>query len=231
MNKFSLPLAFLLLAAPLALAEEPAAATPSAPQPPNALSRASLGVFLSYWNAEDLDGFDADGFVGGGVVGQFRLLDRLSAECRVGAFGAGDRRDVFVPGEGWFENTATVVALPLEAGLVASLMLSDSFSVYGGPGVGFYVFDAEFSSEQGRWKETFDADLDDVFGFYALLGARAHLARNVSLFAEAKYSWVETDLDSPFPAGRADRFDGSPALSENLDFGGLSLQAGALFSF
>ena len=127
--------------------------------------------------------------------------------------------------------TATVVAIPLEAGILATLKLSDSFSVYGGPGVGFYFFDAEFTSEQGRWKETYDADVDDEFGFYALLGARAHLARNVSLFAEAKYTWVETEMDLPFPAARADRFENSPSLSGDLDFGGLSLQAGALFSF
>ena len=229
MKTLALFLAAALLSAPLAFSDETPAAAPASPK---ALSRFSLGTYLAFWDAKDVDNFDLDGFIGGGIVGQIRLLDALALEMRLSGFGTGESSDVFVPGEGWFENNSTLVAMPLEIGLVASLKLGDKFSLYGGPGASYTVFDAEFTSEQGRWKETYDLEMDDEFGAYLLLGARFQLARNASIFAEAKYNWIETSFESDVVALAADdaRFDVLP-LRNDLDFSGLALQAGILFTF
>ena len=216
MNKIAGLFAALLCAASLASAEEAApAATP-------ALSRVSLGAHLSYWDAKDLDAIDLDGAIGGGIVGQIRLLDYLALETRLGAYGAGNNSDVFVEGQGWYENDTVIVCMPLEAGLVALLPLGESFSLYGGPGVGYYFFDGEFRTTQGPVETTIDMDLDDEPGFYALLGGRFQLARNAALFLEGQYTWIETSLR---------REVGPIQANPDLDFSGFSLSAGMLFTF
>ncbi len=217
MKKITVWLALALTAGPVVLAEETAPT-----ETPLQLSRFSLGAHLAYWNVSDLDEFDLAGALGGGVIGRFRLCDWLSLEGRVSGFGAGDTRDVSVQGAGYFEHTVTLAVLPLEAGLVAILPLGDAFRLYGGPGAGFYVFDGEFSSEQGPLKTTLDLDLDDESGFYVLLGGGWQLARNALLFLEGKYTWVETEVAN---AG------GWLGAGAEIDFSGLALAAGMLFTF
>lgn len=218
-KKFGLILAGLLLA-PVVFAEE-TAPTVDAPAPAE-LSRFSLGMHLSYWNVDDLDNFDGEGAFGLGVIGQYRLHDLLGIELRGSGFFASRYEDVFVAGEGWSENTTTLSILPLEAGLVAFLPLGNTFSLYGGPGAGYYFIDGEFMSEQGPWTRYYDADLDDDFGFYALLGARAQLARNIALYLEGKYTWVETAFE------READFLG---IAQELDLSGIAFDAGMLFTF
>lgn len=189
---------------------------------PLPLSRFSLGAHLAFWHVSDLDEFDLAGALGGGVIGRCRLCDWLSLEGRVSGFGAGDTRDVSVQGAGYFEHTVTLAVLPLEAGVVAILPLGDAFRLYGGPGAGFYVFDGEFTSEQGPLKTTLDLDLDDESGFYVLVGGGWQLARNALLFLEGKYTWVETEVTN---AG------GWLGAGEEIDFSGLAFAAGMLFTF
>lgn len=212
MKKIAGLFAALLFAATGVQAEEPAAP----------LSRFSLGAHLSYWNARDLDHLDLDGAIGGGVIGQIRLFKHLALELHMGGYGAGSSEEVYLAGEGWYENETVIVCMPLEAGLVAFLPLGDTFSLFGGPGVGRYFFDGEFRRRQGPVETTIDMDLGEETGFYALLGARAQLARNAALFFEGQYTWVETSLAhavGPFEA------------SQDLDFSGLSFSAGMLFTF
>jgi opacity protein-like surface antigen len=217
-----------LLIATLLIAVTPALAEDKAPPP---LSRVSLGTYLSYWHADDLSDFDGEGFIGGGVNGQLRLLDFLALELRAGVFGAGHSADVFRAGDGWFENETVLVAIPLEAGLVATLKLGDTFHLYGGPGAGYYVFDGEFRSTQGPWKQIYDLEFDDETGCYALFGARWQLARNAALFAEAKYTWVETRLQQDRGALVEQIRHADFPLAQDIDLEGFSLQAGFLFTF
>jgi hypothetical protein len=189
---------------------------------PYAFSRFSLGADLSYWNVQALDDFDIDGAFGGGVIGQFRLQDHLALEMRLSGFAAGDTEDVLVPGEGWYENELTLVSMPMEVDLIGFLPLGDTFSLYGGPGIGYYFFDGEFRSTQGPVEITRDIDLDNEVGFYALCGARAQLARNMALFAEGKYTWVETTVRHGAGVFQA---------QQDIDFSGLALQAGMIFTF
>lgn len=213
-------IAAALFVAPLAFAEDAAPANQSSvPAEP---SRFSVGMHLSYWNVDELDRFDGDGAFGGGLVAQFRLFDYLAIELRGSGYFASRYEDVYVAGEGWYENTTTLSIIPLEAGLVAFLPLGKTFSLYGGPGAGYYFIDGEFTSEQGPWTRYYDADLDDDFGFYALVGARAQLARNVALYFEGKYTWVETS---------ADRDVDFLGIAQDLDLSGIAFNAGMLFTF
>lgn len=217
MKATCLYLMMILIAATASMAVE--SAEPVAPAP---LTRVNLGACFSYWDIHSLDDFDVGGFVGGGVVGQFQFNPYLVVEARLSGFLAGDSRDVYVDGEGWFENELTLTAMPLEIGLLGNLPLNNTFSIYGGPGVGFYFFDGEFTTTQGPVEITRDINLDDQSGFYLLAGGRARFARNFQLFAEAKYTWVESTIKDSVGI-----FD----LNQDLDLDGLALQAGALFTF
>jgi len=198
------------------------AATKDAPDSPAPRSPFSLGAYMSYWDIQAINDFDIQGALGGGVVGQFRVNPHLALEMRISGFLAGKTEDVFVPGQGWYENELTLSAVPVEAGLVGFLPLGDTFSLYGGPGIGYYFFDGEFRSTQGPVEITRDINLDDEAGFYALFGGRAQLAWNIALFAEAKYTWVESSISQTVGIFQA---------KEDVDFSGLALQAGMIFTF
>lgn len=206
-----------------------AAPVPAMERPP--LSRFSLGTYLSYWNAKDLEDFDISGFMGGGVVGQVQLLEQLALQFRLGGHAAGYSEDVFVEGAGWFENNLTLVAVPLEAGLVASLPIGDQFSFFAGGGAGFYLFDGEFTSEQGRWKQTYDMKLDNEVGFFGLVGLRYQMVRNAALYLEAKYTVVETSLQDDLPSVVLAERTGEFPVDKDIDLGGIAVQAGFLFTF
>lgn len=223
MKKSLVLLAALLIAIPLAQAKEAGPAPDPAP-----LTPFSLGAYLSYWNVEDLDEFDIGGAFGAGVAGRFRLHDFLALELRLSGYAAGDSEAVFIEGEGWFDNEITLVAMPMEAGILACLPFGETVSLYGGGGVGFYLFDGQFRSEQGPLETTYDIELDDEGGFYALLGLRAQLARNAALFLEGKYTWVETSLEQS--AGFLDGI-GIAGVEPDLDFSGLAVNAGMIFTF
>ncbi len=220
MKNFPILALVLTLAAPMAFAEEPEASQP-APAPaaePAPLSRFSLGTYLAYWHVDDLKDFDGEGFIGGGVVGQFRLFDSLSLEMRIGGYGAGISEDVYVPLEGWYENDTTVVSMTFEAGLVASpsprraiphlrrtwRWLCLRWRIHHFPGT-------------LGW--TLDLDFDDEPGAYLLFGSSFQLARNAALFLEGKYTWVESSLtvDS---IRTSPRLPGIVTVSRDFDFSG-----------
>ena len=191
----------------------------SAPVP---ATRFSLGAYVGYWMVQDLDEFDLSGALGGGVIGQIRLQKHLALEMRLSGFAASDSEDVYLPGEGWYQNEITLASVPMEAGLIGFLPLGETFSLYGGPGIGYYFFDGEFRSTQGPVKITRNIDIDNDVGFYALFGARAQLARNMAIFAEGKYTWIETTVKHTVDIFTA---------KQDLDFSGFALQAGMIFSF
>ncbi len=199
--------------------------------PPLPASRLSFGTYFSYWNVPDLDGFDLSGAFGGGVYGQVRLHQYVALELRWSGFVAGNYDDVYVEGHGWYENETAIAVMPFEAGLVAFLPLTDAVSLYGGPGAGYYYFDGEFTSSQGPWDTTYDMDLDNDAGFYALLGTRIRLARNVALFFEGKYTWVETSPERMTAFEETQPDIRPPRIDEKIDFSGLALNAGLLFTF
>lgn len=193
-------------------------------------SRFSLGAYLSYWRAVDLDYFDLDGAFGVGGLGQYRLADWLALEARLSVFVAGDSTDHHVEGQGWYKDTITVAAVPVEIGLLATWPLGDKLTFYGGPGAGFYFFDGEFSVEHGPWKAKTNLDFEHSPGGYALLGARAQLARHVALFLEAKYTWVATKW-RPAPQLVGTHLDSPRVDKVSVDFSGIAVNAGMVFTF
>ena len=219
------------MSATLLLALTPFAMAQTAPvdDPPAAgHSPFSLGAHLSYWNARDLNDFNLNGMLGGGVVGQFRYNPYIALEVRLSGFAVSDSKDYFIENKGWYETDLTIVAMPMEAGLVAFLPLDKTFELSGGPGVGFYLFDGEYSVEQGPWDTTYDIDMDDQAGAYLLLGVRAKLASNMSLYAEAKYTWVKSKFDTPLPPSE---YTGTMVPDRHIDFSGVSINAGFSFTF
>ena len=112
--------------------------------------------------------------------------------------------------------------------MLVTLPLGDRFEIYGGPGVGYYFFDGEYRIDQGPWETLVDIDMDDDVGYYALLGIRAELARYAHLFFESKYAWVESSLELRDDV--RERF-GWPDLQADIDFSGLTFNAGLRFTF
>ena len=228
MKKLLFVFAALLLAATLVRAQDDADVIPAAPTP---LSNFSLGAHLSYWDAKDLNDLDLDGTFGFGVIGQYRFLPQLALEMRISGYMAGESDDIYVDGEGWYDNDTTVVVAPLEAGLVGFLPLTQKISLYAGPGVGYYFFDGETTLSQGPLDINYDIDMDDEAGFYALAGVRAQLARNVALFLEGKYTWVETTIRHEAVALDILQEVEIADVDEDIDFSGLSIEAGMIFTF
>ena len=228
MKKRMFLFAALLLAAPLVRAQDDAEVIPSAPTP---LSHFSLGAHLSYWDSKDLDDLDLDGAFGFGVIGQYRLHSLLALEMRVSGYIAGQSDDLYVEDEGWYDMNTTVVVAPLEAGVVGFLPLTQQFSLYAGPGIGYYLFDGQTTLSQGPVDIDYDLHIDDEVGFYALVGTRAQLARNVALFLEGKYTWVETHIKHETIAIHSLQEAQLTDVDQDIDFSGLSIEAGMIFTF
>jgi hypothetical protein len=195
------------------------------------LSRVSLGTFASYWNVPDLDGFDLGGGYGGGVLGQIRLHKYVALELRTSFFEADHNEELYVQGQGSYETQTAIVVMPLEAGLVFFLPLAENFSLYGGPGAGYYFFDGETSSSQDDWETFYDIELDDNAGFYVLFGGSVQLARNVALFFEGKYTWVNTSREHEIVYSGALPEVGILRIDDEIDFSGLGVNAGLIFTF
>lgn len=212
----------ILLSALLFVSTGAQAKKKAAPETPPPLSRFSLGAYMSYWNMSEIDELDFSGALGGGAIGQVQINPYLALEMRISAFLTGEDEDVYIEGEGWYENDLTISALPLEIGITGFLPIGEIFSLYGGPGVGYYFFDGQFTSTQGPVEITRDLHLDNKAGFYLVFGTRAQLARNTVLFADAKYTWVEST---------ASQAAGVFETETDLDFSGLALEAGLIFTF
>lgn len=109
-----------------------------------------------------------DGF-GGGVKVELNPLDRISVDARAGYI--------------YFDD-ANIQMVPLEAaGLLNFPMLGERIVPYIGAGVGFYHFDSS------------NAKIDNTVGFFPLAGLEIGLQR-LSLLAEARWLFLQTDVDS-----------------------------------
>ena len=217
MKKMSLLLAVFLIAASGVQAKKQTKAETPAP-----LSPFSLGAYISYWDIQAMDDLDINGVFGGGAIGQYRINPYLALEMRLSGFLGGHNENVYIEGAGWYENDLTISAVPMEVGLMGFLPLGETFSLYGGPGIGYYIFDGEFTSTQGPVEITQDISLDDEVGWYVVLGGKAQLAWNMALFANAKYTWVESSAGQTI---------GVFEIQKDVDFSGLALEAGLIFTF
>ena len=78
-------------------------------------------------------------------------------------------------------------------------------------------------------KETvYDIEVDDEFGCYALAGLRFRFSTRLAAFVEGKYTWIETSIEK---ATDVRRDIGIDWVEQELDFSGLAVNAGLLFTF
>lgn len=219
MKRMPIVLLTILLTASFAGAAKSSNEAPSGPPP---LSPISLGASLSYWHVDNLKETSLRGAIGGTIIGQARFHEQLALEVRISGFASGDSEDFYLEGEGWVESELTLAILPLEAGLLGILPLGEMFSLQAGPGIGYYLFDGEFRLIQDPVTTTYEIDLDDNIGYYFVFGTRVQLARNVALFGQAKYTWVETSVKEDVEIYQA---------REAIDFNGLAFETGMIFTF
>ncbi|MHC4520609.1 MAG: outer membrane beta-barrel protein [Planctomycetota bacterium] len=116
-----------------------------------------------------LDSDDLGDGYGGGAKLELNPIDMISVDARAS----------------WIHFDDTDVDMfPLElAGLLNLPILGERIVPYFGAGVGYYLFDAS------------GADLEDEVGYYPLVGLEVGLHR-VSVLAEARWLFLETDVDS-----------------------------------
>ena len=132
---------------------------------------AGLGVFASRWDSQDYGTL-----TGYGLRFGWNMFDPLGLEARASYFESKD-------------DEIETTLIPLEAALTLRLPLNRHFVPYVGGGAGYYFKDADYDDEAGTWDTS-----EDVSGTFALAGLNLYLGA-VSLFAEAKYNFVETDDD------------------------------------
>ena len=132
---------------------------------------AGLGVFASRWDSQDYGTL-----TGYGVRFGWNVFAPLGLEARASYFESKD-------------DEIETTLIPLEAALTLRIPLHRHFVPYVGGGAGYYFKDADYDDEAGTWDTS-----EDVSGTFALAGLNLYLGA-VSVFAEAKYNFVETDDD------------------------------------
>ncbi len=139
-----------------------------------------LGIYGSYWDTKD-----ADSGYGGGAKLKFETVPNLYLELRGSYF-----PDLSKDDDG---TKVDLRVVPLELGLAYNLPITDKFQPYiGGGGGGFYM-DGDIKDDSIG----LDGDIDFKIkpGYYAVAGVEFALTESVALFAEAKYTWVEFEVD------------------------------------
>jgi opacity protein-like surface antigen len=102
-------------------------------------------------------------------------------------------------------------AIPLEAGLAFKFAESERMSPYAGGGAGYYMLDTD------------RGDIDDEVGWYAVLGADFQTSENLGFMVEGIYRGMEATV-------RRDDLD-DIRDDVNVDFGGLGVNAGLVWTF
>jgi hypothetical protein len=173
-----------------------------------------LGVFGTYWDAEDGE----DPGMGGGLKFKMEMAPNISLEIR-GSY----LQDFFDDDDG----ISDFVMIPVEADIVINFpLVPDRLNIYGGGGGGYYIF-PEFEADFAMPGSTEpDVDPDEEFGFFVLGGAELALNEQLSLFGEAKYNWLEID-EAEIDGVDVDFGD----FDEEIEMTGISFNAGLLLTW
>jgi hypothetical protein len=142
-----------------------------------------------------MDSDDLGTGYGGGAKLELNPIDIVSVDGRAG----------------WTHFSDTDIDMfPLEAAALLNLpILFEHIVPYAGVGTGYYIFDGD------------GGDLDDEMGYFPLIGLEIGL-HSLSLMAEARYVFLETDVEN----GR-----GSLAGVDEVDLDGLAVNVGLLIRF
>jgi hypothetical protein len=143
-----------------------------------------------------VDGNDLDGGAGAGVLLEVGVFeDTLALDVR-GSYVAFDGVDM----------------IPLEAVLKLRLPLS-RLGITAGLGAGYYMFEPDVGSS------------DENVGAFPLLGFDLLLGDRATLFAEARWLFLESDLDT------AESALGSAGDADSVDVDGAGVNIGLSFGF
>ena len=96
--------------------------------------------------------------------------------------------------------------IPVELLAVAGYKVADGTRLYTGAGAGYYFFDSD------------EIELDDDIGLVAMLGCDQRVTDMLSLFAEAKYLWLEPDVETSGAAA-------------DMDIGGIGANVGVALNW
>ena len=94
--------------------------------------------------------------------------------------------------------------VPIEVSALAGYELFKGSRPYMGVGVGYYIIDVDGDT----------LDIDNDIGLYGVLGWDQRLTEYISVFAEAKYLWLDPDAEN------------SMGHKTDLEFGGFGANAG-----
>ena len=137
-----------------------------------------LGFFGSYWDTKD-----ADSDWGGGAKLQLEIIPNVFVEAR------GTYFPEFGEKSG---DEVKVDIIPVEADAILKFPIADQFKLYGGGGAGYYIFNVKNDVDD------VDIEVDNELGYFAVAGVEIALSEQVSLFAEGKYTWLDTTTTAKF---------------------------------
>ncbi len=143
----------------------------------SAVLAGGLGAFGSYWDTKD-----ADAGYGYGV----RLA---STSDPVGYL---EVRASYFNTHSIEQTTADVdlEIIPIDVGITMNLGSEESIQLYLGAGGSYFLMDSEVK-QAGL---TRDIDIDDEWGWYALVGFELDFSKSFSLFGEGTYRQVKGDV-------------------------------------
>lgn len=129
-----------------------------------------IGAYGSYWDPKDLDNA-----WGGGAKIQIEVVPSIYLEGRLGYFPEAEDNG---------DDGPKLDIVPVELAGVLKFPV-DQFTPYLGAGAGYYLFDVK------DVPTGIDVTVDDEIGYFGVAGAELSLGANVSLFGEAKYTWLD----------------------------------------
>jgi hypothetical protein len=143
-----------------------------------------IGVLSEYWSTADAD----NGFGWGGKI-NLDVNKYVALEIRGSYFPDLSKEDA---GENF-----DLSVIRNEADVIGKIPISHMAHAYGGGGGGYYILDGEFDNGDSL-------DLKDEFGFFLLAGCEFSPVKNLGLFAEFKYTFLDSSIDEDMLIGDSD---------------------------
>ncbi len=98
---------------------------------------------------------------------------------------------------------AEIDIVPVEIGVLYDFAVTPELGLYVGVGCGYYMIDAEYSSDSDTnidilgftLKRTSTMEIDDGVGYFALLGLEQKIARRLAFVGEIQYTYLDVDAE------------------------------------
>ena len=150
-----------------------------------------IGAAMDAWFTPDCE--PLRGFIN---YGSLRLeadfFPYAGLDARLSCFSGSGRESA---GHGWKGCDFDLDILALEAGPFLKLPL-DPIALYGGGGVGAYLSDGSLTVREDGLKHSLDFGFGGEIGAYAFGGIQVFLTDNFLLFAEARYTWLNAEMET-----------------------------------